>query len=86
MQGPKPDILQSCYNSCLDTTLEYGLSSVAFCMISCGVFGYPAEDATRTALLVNTQRTLDFAIRLSLVPTRACAAAITVSGIWDQMI
>ena len=68
MQGPKPDILQSCYNSCLDTTLEYGLSSVAFCMISCGVFGYPAEDATRTALLVNTQRTLDtsIAIRLSL--------------------
>ena len=42
--------LASCYLSCLDKAAEMGLSSVAFCCISTGVFGYPQADACRLAV------------------------------------
>lgn len=42
--------LESCYLSCLDKAAEMGLSSVAFCCISTGVFGYPQADACRLAV------------------------------------
>lgn len=54
MQGdPTADnaqLLASCYTSCLDTALASELSSVAFCCISTGVFGYPARDAAQVAV------------------------------------
>ena len=43
-------LLASCYTSCLDLAAENGLRSLAFCCISTGVFGYPAEDAAQTAV------------------------------------
>ena len=43
-------LLASCYVSCLDLAAEYGLESLAFCCISTGVFGYPAEDAAAVAV------------------------------------
>ena len=49
-QGPRPDVLRSCYTTCLDKASELGLGSIAFCMISTGIFGYPRRDATREAL------------------------------------
>ena len=49
-QKPNPAKLASCYTVCLDKANEMGLGSIAFCMISTGVFGYPREDATRCAL------------------------------------
>lgn len=42
--------LADCYRSCLDEAAALGLRSVAFCCISTGVFGYPAEEAARTAV------------------------------------
>ena len=43
-------ILTSAYRSSLDLARAHGLRSVAFPAISCGVFGYPHEDAAYVAL------------------------------------
>lgn len=44
------EALASCYRSCLAAAAAAGLRSVAFCCVSTGVFGYPAEDAARVAV------------------------------------
>ena len=43
-------LLRSCYRSCLETATEHGISSVAFCCISTGVFHFPPERAARIAV------------------------------------
>lgn len=42
--------LASCYRSCLDLARENGLSSIAFCCISTGVFGFPQQEAAQIAV------------------------------------
>ena len=43
-------VLTSAYRASLDLARERGLRTVAFPAISCGVFGYPHEDAAYVAL------------------------------------
>ena len=45
-----PELLESCYKSCLDLAEENGCETVAFPAISCGVYGYPWEAATEIAI------------------------------------
>jgi O-acetyl-ADP-ribose deacetylase (regulator of RNase III) len=42
--------LRSCYTSSLSVADELGATTVAFPLISAGVFGWPLEDAVRQAL------------------------------------
>ena len=42
--------LESCYRSCLDRAGEMGLTSLAFCCLSTGVYGYPKDQACRLAV------------------------------------
>lgn len=51
----KPDpreelLLRRCYTSCLEEATRRGLSTLAFCCISTGVFGYPQDAAARVAI------------------------------------
>jgi O-acetyl-ADP-ribose deacetylase len=46
----EPELLASCYRKCFQLANEYGLTSIAFPAISCGVFGYPLENACAIAL------------------------------------
>lgn len=42
--------LAKCYEACLDAAAAAGLSSIAFCCISTGVFGFPREEAAHIAV------------------------------------
>ncbi len=44
------DLLVSCYRSCLELAAEKGLTSVAFCCISTGVFHFPNQRAAEIAV------------------------------------
>ncbi|MGR9046984.1 MAG: O-acetyl-ADP-ribose deacetylase [Gammaproteobacteria bacterium] len=43
-------LLASCYRECLAIARDQNLSSIAFPAISCGVYGFPAEQAARIAI------------------------------------
>lgn len=43
-------LLENCYKSCLEVTIENKINSVAFCCISTGVFGFPQERAAEIAV------------------------------------
>ena len=42
--------LAACYIACLELAVEHRLTSLAFPAISCGVFGYPPDQAVRIAV------------------------------------
>ncbi|MFA6823498.1 MAG: O-acetyl-ADP-ribose deacetylase [Geobacter sp.] len=46
----EPELLQSAYRRCFDLAREQGITSIAFPAISCGVYGYPLQDAAQIAL------------------------------------
>ncbi|MBI5897075.1 MAG: macro domain-containing protein, partial [Desulfobacterales bacterium] len=43
-------LLESCYRSSLDLVTTHKLHSIAFPAISCGVYGYPIQEACRVAV------------------------------------
>lgn len=43
-------LLESCYNMSIQLALEYDLKSIAFPLISAGVYGYPMQEAVEIAL------------------------------------
>jgi O-acetyl-ADP-ribose deacetylase len=46
----EPELLASCYRESLALALAHGACGIAFPAISCGVYGYPPQQATRIAL------------------------------------
>lgn len=46
----EPDLLASCYRSCLQIAAEQKFRTVAFPAISCGIYGYPLEPAAQIAM------------------------------------
>jgi len=46
----EPELLASCYRRSMQLATTHGLRSIAFPAISCGVYGYPIEQAARIAI------------------------------------
>ena len=46
----EPELLASCYRTCLALAEERGISTISFPSISTGVYGYPIREAAGTAL------------------------------------
>jgi O-acetyl-ADP-ribose deacetylase (regulator of RNase III) len=44
------ELLASCYRNSLALAVANGVKSIAFPAISCGIYGYPNEDAARIAI------------------------------------
>lgn len=46
----EPELLASCYRNSLALATEHELRNIAFPAISCGIYGYPIEEACRIAV------------------------------------
>ncbi|MGT2887312.1 protein-ADP-ribose hydrolase [Streptococcus didelphis] len=46
----RSDLLARCYRSCLNLAVKEGLTSLAFCSISTGEFGFPKKEAAQIAI------------------------------------
>lgn len=44
------EVLGACYRNALSLAADHGLRSIAFPAISCGIYGYPAQEAARVAV------------------------------------
>ncbi len=53
------ELLASCYRNSIDLAEQNQLSSIAFPAISCGVYGYPIDQACEIAIRISLERLHD---------------------------
>ena len=63
----EPELLRSCYRSALELARSRGLESVAFPLISAGIYGYPRREAMSVAVSAIGEFLLDCDMQVTLV-------------------
>lgn len=48
--GRETELLQNAYRGCLQLAQKHGIRSIVFPAISCGIYGFPKEDAAKIAI------------------------------------
>jgi Predicted phosphatase homologous to the C-terminal domain of histone macroH2A1 len=66
-------LLASCYRNALRLAEDYGISSIAFPAISCGVYGYPVRQAVHCAVSTVVQYLQELSLRQGARPIGAPA-------------
>jgi O-acetyl-ADP-ribose deacetylase (regulator of RNase III) len=49
-ESGEPEALRSCYTECLKLAVVHNIKTIAFPAISCGVYGFPVDQAARIAI------------------------------------
>ena len=52
----EPELLASCYSTSLKLALDNQIKRIAFPAISCGIYGYPAQQAARIAVKTTVEQ------------------------------
>ena len=52
----EPELLASCYRNSLGLAVRHGLRTIAFPAISCGIYGYPVDQAAEIAVAETPSR------------------------------
>jgi O-acetyl-ADP-ribose deacetylase (regulator of RNase III) len=77
----EPALLASCYRQSMVLAMEYDLASIAFPAISCGIYGYPPELASRVAL-----HSLTDLPEGGLERVLICCFSDTMADIWQSAL
>ncbi len=77
------ELLESCYKKCLKIAEEYGLKSIAFPLISAGVYGYPKAKAMRVAVDIITEFLKDHDMTVYIVLFNDSLLEIAKKTVWQ---
>lgn len=76
------ELLAQCYRSSIALAARYAVRTIAFPAISCGVYGYPAEQAARVAIAsLREVLTLHAAMEVQL-----CCFDERMAAIWQEAL
>lgn len=73
----EPELLHSCYDNSLNLAKSYGVKSIAFPLVSAGVYGYPIDQALTIAIYCMSAflKNNDMDITLALLDNEAFSTA-----------
>ena len=71
-------LLYSAYQSAMKAAYDQGCRSIAFPLISSGIYGYPAEDAWRVAIRAIRESPFEMDVTIAVIDDRALALGRTI--------
>jgi O-acetyl-ADP-ribose deacetylase (regulator of RNase III) len=74
------ELLARCYRSCIELANEHAIASIAFPAISCGVYGYPSEQAAQVAIATLRKVAPD------LMDVQLCCFDARMASIWQDAL